>query len=192
MPVNNDTLDVPFRVHILTSLAADSQSPFWDHTVVPRGDEFHGHRDIYRAARERKGKRKRNSEHGEWANKEERKKGNRERERGVEVTGEKWGVRVTPGKPKQTGLLCVGAYDARRSVACGEGRTLTLRTHRCASRTKYTGVYGVAGEKSTGLLWDFRVAAAAAAVASCGDGDGNAGRGRDVVIRERKFQNIAA
>ena len=39
-------------------------------------------------------------------------------------------------------------------------------------------VYGVAGEKSTGLLWDFRIvvvaatAAAAATAASRGDGDG--------------------
>lgn len=111
---------------------------------------------------------------------------------------EEWGVRVTPGKPKQTGLLCVGAYEARRSVACGEGRTLTLRrTHRCLTHEN-RGAYGVAGEKSTGLLWALRVVAAAAAamppktttaamaaVAVAASGD-------DAVIEGRRFQNMAA
>lgn len=83
-------------------------------------------------------------------NKEERKK--KERERRQSHWRREWGARVTPGKPKQTGLLCVGVYDARRSVACGEGRTLTLhRTHRCLTHGVYR-VYGVAGEKPTGLL----------------------------------------
>lgn len=143
------------------------------------------------AARERKeGERKKNGEHtgmGDEGREKEGKRweeeGEREREREVEVTGEKWGVRVTPGKPKQTGLLCVGAYDARRSVACGEGRTLTLRTHRCASRTKYTGYTGWR-EKN------LRVCCGTFAARRQAAGDG--GRGRDVVIRGRKFQNMAA
>ena len=57
LSVNNDNFDIPFRVHILTSLAADSQSPFRDHAVVPRG----GFTDI-RIYRERKEERERERE----------------------------------------------------------------------------------------------------------------------------------
>lgn len=51
MSANDDILHVPFRVHILTSLAPPTlrQSPFRDYAVVPRGDGFHGHGDILRS-----------------------------------------------------------------------------------------------------------------------------------------------
>ncbi|KAG7208812.1 hypothetical protein KM043_015004 [Ampulex compressa] len=78
-------------------------------------------------------------------------KNRRRREKEREWTqSQKWGAGVTPGKPKQTGLLCV----ARRSVACGEGRTLTLLKHR--RFTHEHEVYGVATEKNMGLPWGYR------------------------------------